>query len=425
MIEIEAIRERHLIQRELLDEIDPWIERREAVVILGARRVGKTSLLLLLAQRLLESGGDVFYFDMEDPDDRDILNAGPKALKRFIGGHGVVMIDEFHFMDDPFNFVKLTVDYHPEIKLFLAGSSSTAVLRGFRDSMIGRIVEFELYPLSFREFLRFRGETRYLNMLPDIDVKKPILPEFRIPERVIELYSEYLVYGGFPEVVLSEKSEVKSKLLSQIFRIYAVRDLKLLLSGRDAATFEKVFLALTGTVGSLLNLTEIARDVGISVKTVRSYVQLLEALFLVKKLHPFGVNPRTEIKKSPKVYIVDTGLLSWGLGNFSPIHRRPKEAGVYAENAVFMGLIRRLKPHQRLRFWRKKSGVEVDFLILDGEMIVPIEVKFREQTAVPASLRSFCKKFNPPHAIVATKSHSARSRIDQTEIIMLPAMLLS
>ena len=425
MLGKDDIREKQLIHRELLEDIYPWIGRREAVLVLGPRRAGKTSLLLLLAQKILEFRDDVFYFDMEDPDDRDILSSGTKALKQFIGGHGVVMIDEFHLMENPSNFVKLAVDHHPELKLFLSGSSSTAILGKFKDSMIGRIVEFELYPLSFREFLRFKGETRYLNMLPHIDLWNLTLPEFHIPERIVELYSEYLVYGGFPEVVLSEKREIKTKLLSQIFRIYAVRDLKLLLSGRDAATFERVFLALTGTVGNLLNFTEIARDVGVSVKTVQSYVRLLEALFLVKRLYPFGRNPRTEIKKSPKIYIIDTGLLSWGLGNFSPVYRRPKEAGIYAENAVFLGLIRRIEPHQRLRFWRKKSGVEVDFLMLDREMLIPIEVKFREKATVPSTLRSFCREYRPSHAIVATKSTSARLKIGQTDVFMLPAALMS
>ena len=425
MLGKDGIREKRLIHRELLEDIYPWIGRREAVLVLGPRRAGKTSLLLLLAQKILEFRDDVFYFDMEDPDDRDILSSGTKALKQFVGGHGVVMIDEFHLMENPSNFVKLAVDHHPELKLFLSGSSSTAILSKFKDSMVGRIVEFELYPLSFREFLRFKGETRYLNMLPHIDLWNLTLPEFRIPERIVELYSEYLVYGGFPEVVLSEKREIKTKLLSQIFRIYAVRDLKLLLSGRDTATFERVFLALTGTVGNLLNFTEIARDVGVSVKTVQSYVRLLEALFLVKRLYPFGRNPRTEIKKSPKIYIIDTGLLSWGLGNFSPVYRRPKEAGIYAENAVFLGLIRRIEPHQRLRFWRKKSGVEVDFLMLDREMLIPIEVKFREKATVPSTLRSFCREYRPSHAIVATKSTSARLKIGQTDVFMLPAALMS
>ena len=425
MIEKDEIRGRRIIERDLLKELDPWMDRREAVVVLGARRVGKTSLLMLIAQKILEFRDDVFYFDMEDPDDRDIMEAGPKALKRFIGGHGVVMIDEFHLMTNPSNFVKLTVDHHPEIKLFLSGSSSTAILSNFRDSMIGRIVEFELYPLSFREFLRFKRETPYMNMLPDIEITKPSLPDVQLPEHVMELYLEYLVFGGFPEVVLADETSIKIKLLGQIFRIYAIRDMKMLLSGRDAATFEKVFLALIGTVGNLLNLTEIARDIGVSVKTVESYIGLLEALFLTKRLYPYGKNPRTEIKKAPKVYIIDSGLLSWGLGNFTSIHNRPKEAGIYAENTVFLGLSRKLKPHQRIRFWRKKSGVEVDFLLLSGELAIPIEVKFKDRTAIPSSFRSFCRNYQPPFGIVATKSLSARSKINGIDVYMLPALFLS
>ncbi len=424
MLTEKEIIEKKLFHRDILEIIYPWINRREAVVILGPRRAGKTSLLLLIAHMILKSRKDVFYFDMEDPDDRDIVNAGPKSLKQFIGGHGIVLIDEFHLIDDPSNFVKLTVDHHPEIKLFLTGSSSTAILSNFRDSMIGRIVEFDLYPLSFREFLMFKGEKRYLNMLPLVEIENPTLPEYNLPERVLELYFEYLLYGGFPEVVLSNDENVKVKLISQIFRIYAIRDLRMLLAGRDAATFENIFLALIGTTSNLLNFSEIARDTGVSVKTAKEYVELLEALFLVKRLYPYRKNPRTEIRKSPKVYIIDTGMLSWGLGNFSTLSQRPKETGVYVENAVFLELMKGLKPHQKLRFWRKKSGVEVDFLLIGGGDIVPIEVKFGEPAKIPSSLRSFCKAYNPSHAIVATKSTSFKQEFNNTRIFFLPAVLL-
>ncbi len=424
MLTEKEIRRKKLFHRDILEIIYPWIDRREAVVILGPRRAGKTSLLLLIAQMILKSRKDVFYFDMEDPDDRDIVNAGPKALKQFIGGHGIVLIDEFHLLDDPSNFVKLTVDHHPEIKLFLTGSSSTAILSNFRDSMIGRIVEFDLYPLSFREFLMFKGEKRYLNMLSLVEIENPTLPGYQLPGRVMELYFEYLLYGGYPEVVLSDDENVKVKLISQIFRIYAIRDLRMLLAGRDATTFEKIFLALIGTTPNLLNFSEIARDTGVSVKTAKEYVELLEALFLVKRLYPYRKNPRTEIRKSPKVYIIDTGMLSWGLGNFSTLSRRSKEAGMYVENAVFLELMRRLKPHQKLRFWRKKSGVEVDFLLIGGGEIIPIEVKFRETVEIPSSLRSFCKAYHPSHAIVATKSTSFQQIFNKTRIFFLPAVLL-
>ena len=424
MLSLESIKEKKLYPRELLLKLEPWLARREAVVIVGPRRVGKTSLLKLLALRLTEEGRPVFFFDLEDPDDRDVIEAGPKALAKFLDKPGVVFLDEFHLLEDPTRFVKLTVDHFPEIKLILTGSSSLAVLKHFRDSLIGRIAEFELFTLSFHEFLHFREEGPYGRLLAPVSIRQPRAPEpLRIPGKIWELLEEFLLFGGFPEVVLAPDREVKIKLLSQIFRLYALRDLRLLFVQPDPRTFEKVFLALSGSVGSPLRFSEVASDVGVSPKTVKHYLELLKALFLVKEVPPFAENPRTEIKKASKVYFADTGLLSWALGNFSSLALRPKTAGLYAENMVALALMRNLRPEERLRFWRKKSGPEVDFVLLTSGEYLPLEVKFRGHSERLSGLKSFIKRYHPSQAVVISRDRWEEKTLHGTRVYFLPLAL--
>ncbi len=427
MLEREAILEVGLYSRELLDRLDPWLARREAIVVLGPRRAGKTSLLKLVAQRFLREEEPVFFFDMEDPDDRDILSGGPRALQRFIGSSGMVVIDEFHLLPDPVPFVKLAVDHHPGLKLLLTGSSSLAFLKGFRDSLIGRTVEFHLFPLSFREFLVFKEQDRYSAFLePGFSLFEPTLPTVTtIPEKLVSLFHEYLVFGGFPEVVLAREEDVKGKLLSQVFRLYALRDLKMLFVPREEGVFEKVFLALAGTTGGLVKYSELASEIGVSPKTVKRYVELLKALFIVQELLPYAPNPRREIKKLPKVYLTDTGLLSWALGGFSPLDRREQMAGVYVENAVFMYFVRNLLPHQRIRFWRKKDGAEVDFIVFSGNEVVPVEVKYRRHVKRITGMRAFLRSRSSSKGVVVTREAWGLEEVREKDVYYVPAMCLA
>jgi len=207
-------------------------------------------------------------------------------------------------------------------------------------------------------------------------------------------------------VVLCEDTEMKAKLVSQIFRIYALRDLKLLFSARKETVFRKVFIALSGSIGSPVNISSIASDIGVSSKTVSAYIELLKSLYLIKELIPFYKNPRSEIKKSPKIYFIDTGLLSWARGSFASLSDRTELAGLYAENATYLGFLNRLRPEERLYYWKSKMGAEMDFILSRGREIIPVEVKYRERpkAKIPAG---FLKRYGNyiTHFIVATKNH--------------------
>lgn len=427
----EIIRSRALFPRDLAERIRPWLDRPEAVLVEGCRRVGKTSLLILLARERLKSGKPVLFLDLEDPDDLDVADGGPVDLKRILGGPGTVFIDEIHHLDNPARFIKLAVDHHPELKLICTGSSSLRFHLKQSDSLIGRVVGFELWPLGFREFLSFRQErTRSLlpprpvfdlsDGSPDHSEKKPP----RITARLARLFEEYVVFGGFPEVALAENKEVRWKLLGQMFRVYALRDLKDLFEVRQEAVFRRFFTALASTVGGQFKQTELASEIGVSNKTARRYLEILETLYLVRSIRPFLRNPRSEVRKLPKVYFTDTGLLAWTAGWRAGLDR-PSDAGRLVENTICTALARNLSEGQQLHFWRKRSGPEVDFVVSAGEQVLPVEVKWRASPSMPSGLRSFVSSYSPSRGYIVTRDTYARRKIDGTPIISVPAAAMA
>lgn len=412
-----------LYSRHILPKVLGLVGRKETILIEGARRVGKTSLLFLIGKYLLSKGkNEVYYFDLEDPDDIDVISRGPKALEK-IYGKGYFLIDEIHLVNEPDKLIKLTVDHHPEIKLICSGSSSITINRKFKDSLIGRISEIELFPLSFKEFLDFTEKEEFSRIIPQFNIFAPSTKGIElITDFLYRDYEEYLRFGGYPEVVLARTEEEKIRILSQMFRIYAKRDLQSLFQLRKEIAFEKFFYAVAGTAGNLFNLSEIATEIGVSIKTVKEYLSILEGLFLVKVLHPHAFNIRTEIKKMPKVYFGDTGLLNWSVGNLS-LSKARQDRGRVLENAVFISLLRKFSETGRIYFWHKRSGGEVDFLV-SKNTIVPIEVKYQRRHQIPLSLKNFMRSHSINTGMVITQKDSEIKAVENLRFYFVPAMVL-
>ena len=414
----EKLLKKRLYPRDVLNYVMEILSGRRTLLIVGGRRVGKTSLLYLIAQELISSGKEkVFYFDLEFPDDLDLVARGPEDLRNIYGG-GIYLIDEIQYLPRADKFIKLIVDHFPDIKLVCSGSSSIAIYRKFQDSLIGRIHELELYPLNFREYLRFRGYEEYTYFLPEWDLFSDTPPITSLPDVIHREYLLYLKNGGYPEVVLTGSSEEKVRFISQIFSLYAKRDLREVFALRKETEFEKFFMGLAGTVGGLCNLNEICRDAGIQYKTGKQYLFLLKELFLVKVLTPMTFNVRDAIRKMPKVYFTDTGLLNWARGTM--LQKRPD--GSVLENAVYVSILRRLTPFDRLYFFHKKHGGEVDFVIKRGEKILPIEVKLSEK--ITPSFRNFIKREKPERGIVVTPRDSGLEYVDKTPVYFVPASII-
>jgi len=402
-----------LFPRDTLWRIIPWLKEREAIVITGARRVGKTFLLYLIAQ---EIGKDVYFFDLEDPEDYEIVSSGPDAVAHFVKS-GYVFIDEIQYLGSFSKFIKLAVDHYPQIKLLCSGSSALSIAKGYSDALVGRVVEFELLPLSFREFLYFKVKEQYLSLFADKNLKV-----FKPTGALNKMFEEFLLYGGYPEVALLDSTEKKITYIANIFRIYGKRDIKSFFEINKEIAFERFFHTLSDSIGSILSISKISSDLGISPKTLERYLTILSNLYLIKLLPPLSRNIRTEIKKAKKPYFIDTGLLNWAKGSFLDVSKRG-DIGEITENLSYLSIKRKLKNDGRLLFWRKKSGAEVDFII-SNRTIIPIESKWSRNVKLGKGFYSFINQYHPKKAIILTKDTFRKEKLkDGIEIHFIPLML--
>jgi len=408
MEKIKQIKGLHIFKRDIIDKVLPWIGEREAVVITGARRVGKTYLMYSLAK---EIGKRIFFFDLEQPEDFDIVSSGPEAVAKFTGG-GYIFIDEIQYLKNFPKFIKLIVDHYSDIELFCSGSSMLSITKGLSQELVGRVVQFELTPLSFSEFLRFKKEERYLSMINSYD--------FEVSPKLNKLFEEFLLYGGYPEIALLDSKDKKISYLSNMFRIYAKRDISTFFEVKREVAFENFFHVLSNSVGSILNILQVSSDIGVSPKTLDRYLRILSDMYLVRLIPPFVRSARTEIRKAKKVYFNDTGLLNWARGNFSPMTKRG-DAGSIAENLALLSIERKANPGDSLYYWRKKSGAEVNFIIL-GDGVIPVESKWSNNIKLGRGFRSFIKRYHPGKGTVLTKNVYKKEILNNTEVIFIPLL---
>lgn len=230
-----------LFERKVLLEVEKWMERDRILLVVGSRQVGKTSLLFLLIQSLIKKGfpkGNVYYFDLEDLDLLEIFNRGYREFIKYLNDLGqslqdrvYVFIDEIQYLENPTNFLKLLHDHYKNIKVVCSGSSTLGIRKKFKDSLVGRKLVFELYPLSFDEFLSFKGRDDLGNLLRKYSLNN-ILAGEEIEEIVPLLkkelgsqFEEYTRFGGYPEGVKEENYENKMVLLNEIHGAYIQRDI--------------------------------------------------------------------------------------------------------------------------------------------------------------------------------------------------------
>ena len=378
-----------LYKRKIINRIGKFLDSKEIVVLHGARQVGKTSIMLYLMDELRSKKGkdNIFYFDLEIPRFLEMVNSGFESLYDYLlakgyrqGEKAYVFIDEIQYLRDPSKFLKLFHDnFGEKIKLIVSGSSSFEIKSKFKNSLVGRTVDFEVWPLDFEEFLLFKNK-KY-------DLKAKNMP-VAIKKELIVLYKEYAVYGGFPQIVLTGDAEKKEVYLSQIIATYIKKDIRDLANIRNIEKFNKLIQVLAGQTGSLLNVLELANTVNLSRQTVEEYLFLLENTYIIKLVNPFSQNLRSELFKTPKIYLIDHGI-----ANLLAFKSFPKViAGNIFETAIFSDLIKNYKKSS-IYFWRTAAKQEVDFIVDIGGKIVPIEVKLSASSVKLNNLKFFMEQY--------------------------------
>jgi len=372
--------EEKIYKRKIVNEILKYLNSKEVIVIYGARQVGKTYLLKYLMEHYIKK--NVFYFDLELPNLLELCNQGAENIHKYLMQKGAeenqkifLLLDEIQYMEDPTKLLKIMHDHYPNIKLLVSGSSTFEIKKKFKESLVGRTVNFELYPLNFEEFLMFKGKGYKLNK-ENTDA---------INSELIGFAEEYIRFGGYPKIVLENSEEKKQTYLSQIISTYVRKDIRDIGNIRNISSFNKLLEILASQSGQLLNVLEISNTLKINRETILEYLDLLENTFMIKRITPFHKNLRSELSKNPKVFFLDTGMmhLLW-------LKEFPKVVlGNVFETFVFLEL---MKLNKKINFWRTTNKQEIDFIIKNKELYA-IEVKYNFQNLDNSSLRFFSKEY--------------------------------
>lgn len=351
-----------MIVRTLQQRIEENLFKGKAIIVIGARQVGKSTLFRQIVDGRPEK---VLSLNCDEPEVKEMLSGiNTPELKMLIGNHRIVVIDEAQRVKEIGMTLKRITDNFPEVQLMVTGSSSLELQDRINEPLTGRKYEYHLYPISTRELLNDGGL---------LAVKQSL--EAR------------LIYGSYPDIV--NHTEEAKELIMNIANSYLYKDLLALEDIRRPALLEKLLIALALQVGSEVSYNELAQTVGSDSKTVEKYIDLLEKCYIVFRLNAFNRNLRNELKKGKKVYFYDNGIRNAVIQNFAPLALR-NDTGALWENFF---ISERIKANEyagryaRSYFWRTTDQQEIDYIEeTDGEFTA-FEMKWnprRQTVSLPA-----------------------------------------
>lgn len=342
------------------------------IILIGARQVGKTTLLKNL--NLTEPN---LYLIGQDPEIAAIFEK-VSTVESYLSVKlnkelkGILLIDEFQYINDISTILKLLSDKHPNLKIICSGSSSLNIIQHVEESLAGRVHIIDIFSLSFVEYLRFQNEELF-NLYCGYRVDA----EDEIIDPKIKLYfDEYLIYGGMPRIALTENQQVKIQLLDDIYKTYLLRDVRSFIRNEDSVGFNKLLALLASQIGCMINTNQLSNASGLQYRKCEDYIYLLEQMFIIKLIDPYFTNKRKVITKMKKVYFTDIGLRNIIIGNFNPIGSRTDNGALF-ENFVLLELMRKAPSYARIYFYRTKDGSEVDFIIDDMKNRYAVETKYK------------------------------------------------
>lgn len=341
-----------------------WIEEKlhkgKVIIVIGPRQVGKTTLI----NELLKSESFLFL-DGDDPTVRELLNSpNTEQLRSILGGYSLVFIDEAQRIKDIGITLKIIHDRFKDVQLLVSGSSSFELSGLTQEPLTGRKWTFFLYPISWAEWEKQVGYVR--------------------AEQSLE---ERLVFGMYPEILTNVPDQ--KELLLELSESYLYKDIFSLGLIKKPDAIHRLLQALAYQVGNEVSFNELSNLLKIDVKTVISYIELLEQAFVVFRLGTFSRNLRNEIKTNKKIYFYDNGVRNALINNFQPVSLR-NDIGALWENFLISERVKLLEYHKMNRdifFWRTKFQQEIDFVETFDGKVLGFEFKWNPKQKVnfPAS----------------------------------------
>lgn len=347
------------------------INSGKALVIVGARQVGKTTLL----NEILKDK-DYLFLDADDPSTRSLLqNPTTEQIRTFIGEYKYVFIDEAQRIPGIGLTLKIITDQFKGVQLFVSGSSSFDLGNELNEPLTGRKWEYELFPISWEEY---ENEIGFIKSEQQIENR--------------------LLYGFYPEVINNQGKERET--LKNLVNSYLYRDILAFSDIRKSEVLEKLLQALALQMGSEVNYNELSQLVGINKITVQKYIDILEKGYIVFRLNCFSRNIRNEIKQNRKIYFYDNGIRNMIIGNFNQLDLRPDKGALWENFLVSERLKQNLykDTFAKMYFWRTKQQQEIDFVEEKNGEISGFEFKWiNKKTKFP---QNFIENYNAEGKVI-------------------------
>ena len=352
-----------MIKRTIQETIEQSLFKGKAIIVYGARQVGKTTLIRALQQATTAPS---LYLNCDEPDIRRALSDKTSTeLRMMIGNNKLVLIDEAQRVSTIGLTIKLLTDTAPDIQVIATGSSAFELSSRIEEPLTGRKREFRLYPFSLTE-----------------------LGQIYSPLEIRRIVERCMIFGLYPEII--NAPEAADTALREIARSYLYKDILTFQQIRNTEALERLVQSVALQIGNEVSYNELAQQVGVDKKTIESYLRILEQSFIIFRLGSFSRNLRNELKKSRKIYFVDTGIRNAVINNLNPPNLRDDIGGLW-ENFVIAERMKRNHNQQlfpNTYFWRSHQKQEIDYLEeMNGELW-GYEIKWREsRMKVPAGFR--------------------------------------
>jgi len=365
-----------MIQRILKEQIKSQMFKGKAIVLMGSRQTGKTSLLV----EIFPSEQDALWLSGDDVDVQGMMeNMSAQRMRMLLGDRKVIVIDEAQRIKDIGLRMKVITDQMKDVQLVATGSSAFELANRLNEPLTGRKWEYQLYPLSFAEMVAHHG----------------LLTEKR-------LLTHRLVYGYYPEVVTSTGNE--RNVLKMLADSYMYKDVLAMGNIKKSDKLLTLLQAIAFQVGDQVSYSELASTVGIDVKTVESYIDVLEKCYIIFRLPSLSRNLRNELKNNRKIYFYDNGIRNALISNFSQMELRT-DSGALWENFAISERIKFTAYNQlwcNRYFWRTHEQKEIDY-VEDSD----------------GNLSAFEFKYNPKKKVIVPK-HFAEAYPDARFKVITP-----
>lgn len=366
-----------MIRRKLQDRIEAHLFKGKAIIVIGARQVGKSTLFRMILE---DVDKPTLQLNCDEPETREMLaNTNLQELRLLIGNNQILVIDEAQRVANIGITLKLITDNFPNVQILAAGSSAFELQNSLNEPLTGRKFEYHRFPISTQELMDSKG---LLNVKQTLESR--------------------LIYGSYPDII--NNSNDAKDILYNLASSYLYKDLLNLDGIRRPALLNKLLVALALQITSEVSYNELAQTIGSDSKTVEKYIDLLEKCYIIFKLNGFNRNLRTELKRAKKFYFYDNGIRNAILQNFAPIALR-QDVGALWENFF---ISERIKVNQytgryaNSYFWRSSQQQEIDYIEeCDGQFSL-FEMKWNPKRANARFPQTFLSAYPVAQQTVVT-----------------------